>query len=75
LRTLSWRFRSAAQRNHVRQALDFVNAAKTTLFASELEKVQDGLFQQPASAEGAALLYYSRSQTTAPHAWRRKDPH
>jgi hypothetical protein len=43
-----------ARRNHVRQALDFVSAAKTTLFASEVEKVQDGLFRQPASgADGA----------------------
>jgi len=27
--------------------LDFGSAAKTTLFASDVGKVQDGLFQQP----------------------------
>ena len=30
------------------QVLDFGSAAKITLFASDVEKVQDGLFQQPA---------------------------
>jgi hypothetical protein len=32
---------------HILYVLDFGSAAKITLFASDVEKAHDGLFQQP----------------------------
>src|SRR5262245_58960617 len=57
-----------ARRNHAQYyVLDFGSAAKITLFASDVEKGQDGLFQQPASAQldqRAFVATFKRSPTT-----------